>query len=236
MRRWLAAMTVLMVGASAMAQTSSLYVQPTPAGTPRGDLTAQAEDRLAPDIAQTSLTAVALPPPRKFARHDLITIIVRESVENDSSATLETEKAVSVKGEVASFPHLTLADLLRGQLKAGDGDAESPKVDVKFDNSFEGEGDYSRKDTFVARITARVIDVKPNGTLVLEARKMIQSDKEEMEMIVTGTCRKEDVQSDNTVLSTQLYDLNVTKRHDGEVRRAAKKGVLTKLLDLVFNF
>lgn len=233
MNRWMF-VCVTLISSVAMAQTSSLYVRPTESRQQR-ELTAAAEDRLAPDIAAVSLTAVALPPPRKFARHDLITIIVRESVENDSSSSLETEKDVQVSGEIAAFPRLMIKDLLEGQLR-NNNITDGPEVDVKFSNSFEGEGDYARRDTFIARITARVIDVKPNGTLVLEARKFIESDGETLEMILTGTCRKEDVQADNTVLSTQLYDMHLVKNHDGEVRRASKKGILTKVLDAIFNF
>jgi flagellar L-ring protein precursor FlgH len=81
-----------------------------------------------------------------------------------------------------------------------------------------------------------VVDVKPNGTLALEARKHIENDDEKLTISLTGFCRPEDVAADNTVLSTQMFDLRVNKQHQGEVRNAQKKGLLTKLLDFVFNF
>jgi flagellar L-ring protein precursor FlgH len=107
---------------------------------------------------------------------------------------------------------------------------------VSSENEFEGEGDYSRSESMSGRITARIIDVKPNGTLVLEARKQVASDDESFEIVVTGTCRAEDITADNTVLSTELYDLQLSKQHDGELRSATDKGVFTKLLDFLFNF
>ena len=107
---------------------------------------------------------------------------------------------------------------------------------MNFSRSFEGEGDYARKDALADRITARVVDVKPNGNLVLEARKFVQNDDEKLELVLTGYCRAEDVTADNSVLSTQMYNLDLRKQHSGELRRASKKGLLTKLLDFVFNF
>jgi flagellar basal body L-ring protein FlgH len=72
--------------------------------------------------------------------------------------------------------------------------------------------------------------------LSLEARKFIKNDKEALTIKLTGYCRAEDVSADNTVLSTQMFDLRVIKEHEGELRKATKKGILTKALDLLFNF
>ncbi|HEX5245021.1 MAG TPA: flagellar basal body L-ring protein FlgH [Tepidisphaeraceae bacterium] len=104
------------------------------------------------------------------------------------------------------------------------------------DRTFKGTGDVTRNDTFTARITAEVLDVKPNGTLVLQARKHIKTDEEEQLMVLTGTCRVEDVTADNTVLSTQLNDLDLQKNHKGDVREATRRGFLGKLLDFVNPF
>src|SRR5690606_24123486 len=100
---------------------------------------------------------------------------------------------------------------------------------------FTGDGAQERRDTITARITAKVLDVKPNGQVVLEARSSIISDEEQV-MLISGVCRAEDITLTNTVQSTQLADLRLEIHHSGELREAAKKGVLTKLLDTIFNF
>jgi flagellar L-ring protein precursor FlgH len=207
---------------------------PIPAQTPqpaRGQ-----PSPLSPAIAQASLVAVQVPEPRRFAVHDLITVVIRESIENNADAELDTSKDSSFKGEIKSFPTLTLADLLNAQIKGGSGGGNTPKLDVGFKSDFKGDGSYKRRDTFTTRITASIIDVKPNGNLVVEARKFIQSDRETVTLILSGTCRAEDIAADNTVLSTQLFDLRLIKEHTGELRQATRKGVLTKLLEGVFNF
>ena len=86
------------------------------------------------------------------------------------------------------------------------------------------------------RLTAKVVDVKPNGLLALEARTQISNDEEIQTISVTGYCQPADVTIANTVLSTQIYDLRVKKVNEGEVRDASKKGFLTKLFEAIFAF
>ncbi len=220
---------------STLAQSSSLFtagppIKRNPVTGPGGQY-----DRLSPSLAKASYSAVPLPEPRKFSRHGLVTIIIRETIENDTSATMETNKTVTYKGKVSDFPHLRLSNLLNLQTRASATD-NLPALGVKMKSDFESEGKRKRKDTFTTRLTARIIDIKPNGTLVLEARKRIIDDTETLNLVLTGTCRKEDIKSDNTVLSTQLYDLNLRKHTDGQMQKSTKKGILTRVLDTIFNF
>ena len=229
---------VLLSGAVAPAedvQSSSLYVAKARSSRPQTLDASGKPNPLSQEVAKASYTAVSLPPPRKFAKHDLVTIIVRESAEADVSAKMGTEKETSVKGEIKAMPRINLSDLLEAQLR-DNVISDPPSVDVGFKRDYEGSGDYKTEDTVTTRITARIIDVKPNGTLVLEARKFQTIDKETLEITITGTCRKEDIGSDNTVLSTQLYDLNLSKKHTGSIRRATRKGLLTRILETIFHF
>ena len=86
------------------------------------------------------------------------------------------------------------------------------------------------------RLTGQIIDIKPNGLLVVEAHTHIQNDDEIQDIKVTGTWREEDVAIDNTVLSTQGYGVRIEKVHEGELRKASKKGLFTKILDTLFAF
>jgi flagellar L-ring protein precursor FlgH len=102
--------------------------------------------------------------------------------------------------------------------------------------NLKGEATVDRSDSLILRVQAEVIDVKPNNTLVLQARATITSDEEAQTLVLSGTCRAEDVTPDNTVLSTQLYDKNVTKTHTGAVRDTTKRGFVPRLLDVINPF
>ncbi len=228
----------------ARAQTSSLYLTAPAPGAPSPVLPqpgvttvdpAQEGFRPSPEVMSESFAAVRTPAPHKFAVNDLVTIVVREDTESASDSSLNTSKENDYNGAVSSFPGIRVFDMFTNQLLSQNL-SEQPSVGINYKNQYKTSGDYSRKDTFTTRITAKIIDIKPNGTLVLEARKYVKSDDESLEIVLTGTCRKQDVAVDNTIQSTQLYDLHLDKEHTGELRNANKKGILSKLFDTIFNF
>lgn len=187
--------------------------------------------RLSPAVAEASFATVAAPAPQSFAVHDLVSIIIREETRTAFSSSLETEKESTHEGEVAEFPRLTLSDLLDTQLRPNTFPDGTLQLDFDASREFTGEGDYSNRQTMSARVQATILDVKPNGTVVLEARKTVRSDEEAYTLVAVGICRVDDISADNTVLSTQLANLFVEKQHEGYLKKAAEKGALTQLFD-----
>lgn len=184
-------------------------------------------------LRRTSILFVEPPEPVEYRRHDLITIIIDETTSAESSQTLETEKDWRADGQVGSI--IDPWELLELRLRGGDA-TNIPLIDADFRREYTGEGDYERRDRFTTRLTAKVLEVKPNGTLLVEARERIVTDEEERVLVVTGLCRPQDITLQNTILSGQMADLNVVLQHEGEVRQAAKKGLITRVLDALFAF
>jgi len=217
------------------AQSSSLYVREDPVATvPNDPIQSRGMGALSQAIASQSYIAVQIPEPRQYAKNDLVTIIIRESFKTDLKASLDTEKEMKVEGEISDL--IDLDKLLELVVEPDTFSQGNPKVGVDMSNEFEGDGNYSRSESMTGRLTARIADVKPNGTLILEAKQTIVHDKEELVIILTGTCRAADITVDNTVLSTELYDLHMNKQHSGELKKTTKKGFLTNFFEAVFNF
>ncbi|MCC5823182.1 MAG: flagellar basal body L-ring protein FlgH [Phycisphaerales bacterium] len=182
---------------------------------------------------QVSLIWVPEPEPRQFQKHDIITIIIDEVSTQTSSQSLETEQDSRTRANLNAM--LNLANLLELRLDQGD-TRNLSLIDFNARRNFSGEGDYERKDRFSARITATVLEVKPNGTLVLEASKRIAKDTEIQTIVLSGVVRENDITRQNTVLSSQMAKLDITSHHEGQVRDAAKKGFITRVLDTIFAF
>lgn len=178
-----------------------------------------------------SLTLVEPPVPREYEIHDIITIIVDESSSAYSKAQLDTDKEYLLTGGIRSF--IDPSDLLEGTVRS---QRQGVVIDAGYGSEYEGDGLYRRTDSLTTRITATIIDVKPNGNLVLEAKKTVGKDAEIQTVVLAGVCRGEDVTDNNTILSTQLADLVVMMINEGEVKKGADKGVITRALDTVFNF
>lgn len=225
--------------ATAAPTTQPAAAQP-PSDAPPGHVAPQPalrEPRRDPDAAppaneallMTSLIAVEPPPRRKLQVNDLITVIVREDLRSSSDATLKQDKSWDLMTELSKWirvdgdEHLVPQHYTRGR----------PDIGFKYDDQYEGKGKTERKDTLITRIQARVVDVKPNGTLIIEAKRRIRTGEDVVATTLTGTCRSEDVTADNSVLSTQVYDLNIENKPEGAANDAAERGWIKKLVDFL---
>lgn len=193
-----------------------------------------------PEASQQQLTLqpysmifVAPPQPTEFHVHDIVTIVIDENTDASSSSSLETETEYETRATVAQFPEIQ--ELLK-RFALVNGLATPVELDTEFEREFSGEGDYERRDSIRFSMSATVIDVKPNGNLVLEARKELITDGEKRIMVLTGICRDEDVDRNNTVRSTRIADMRMSLENFGDLRDAAKKGWIPRVLDTLFNF
>ncbi len=184
-------------------------------------------------LRSVSLFMVTPPAPRQYQKNDIVEIIINETSNQKSEQTLDTKKDYSTAAELTRFP--SMRHLLEAQLRDGD-TTPIAGVDVSSNNKFKGDGEYERKDRFSARIAAIVIEVKPNGTLLLEARKQVNTNKEETTLVLSGLARPEDISTNNTVQSSQLANLALTVRNEGDVKQTATKGIIPQILDTIFNF
>lgn len=183
------------------------------------------------DAAAASYFAVPEQQPKLLRKHDLVTIIVRENSTFSTDATTDLKHSADFDAQIDSYV----------SLMSGVGlESHTPTNPIELKTSaardFNGQGTVNRTDSLIVSITAAVVDVKPNGTLVLEAKKTIKTDEELQDIELVGTCRVQDITADNSVLSTQLYDMQVTKTHKGAVRDTTKRGFIPKILDFLNPF
>jgi flagellar L-ring protein precursor FlgH len=217
----------------AKAGNSSLYkrsiVDPGAAVTGRTD---QARPAPAPPVR--SLIAAPKPEPKTFAKEDLITIIIREQASHSSSGKSSMSRESSIDAKVDAWVRFHLGD--SGMIRPTNMNDGKPAIKADAKREFDGGGSSSRTDTLAARITGKIVDIKPNGNLVLAASKRIATEAESYTITVTGTCRTEDVTADNSIVSTQIAELEITKDSTGAIKDATKRGVLHRLLDWVNVF
>ncbi len=184
-----------------------------------------------PTLLRNSLIAIEPPQPKNIQVHDLVTIVIREDKTSVSDARLKSEKNWELEARLREWFRITNSKLATQTFPDG-----QPGIDFSFDNSYEGKGRNNRNDSLTTRITAEVIDIKPNGVLTLQARKLIELDEDVQVVTLTGVCRSEDVNAQNTVLSTQLADANISVHHTGPARDAARRGWLMRAFDLLRPF
>lgn len=101
---------------------------------------------------------------------------------------------------------------------------------------FEGQGSTARTSLVRSRITARVIEVLPNGDLRIEALKLVKINKETEQLAVTGIVRQNDLASDNSIPTTLVGDLRVEFNGKGIASADNGPGWLWRLFDKINPF
>ena len=101
---------------------------------------------------------------------------------------------------------------------------------------FEGSGNTERKSNVKARITARVVEVLPNGDMRIQALKLVRVNKETEQMAVTGIVRRNDLAADNSIPTIAIGDLRVDFNGKGVASADNAPGWLFRLFDKVSPF
>ncbi len=80
-------------------------------------------------------------------------------------------------------------------------------------SELEGQGSTSRSNTLTTTLSARVVDVLPNGYLVVEGTKDVQANSEKQRVTIRGVIRWNDVTPRNTIASDRVAQMEI--RIDG---------------------
>ncbi len=183
-------------------------------------------------LSEASVTAIEPPEPRTFEEQDLVTIIISESSQIEREQTLETDRSYGASAGFEALPD----PLKLLQLRYEDFDRLPVEVAAQAGFQHDGEGTYERDDSVTARVTGRIVEVKPNGTILIESKTMVQTDGEEQVIVLSGLARQEDVTISNTIQSNQMANLVVRFEHSGDIKNSSRKGWVPRVIETLFNF
>jgi flagellar L-ring protein precursor FlgH len=101
---------------------------------------------------------------------------------------------------------------------------------------YEGQGATQRTSRLQARIAARVIEVLPNGDLLIEARKLVRINREDEVLRLSGLVRQRDVTADNAIPTTSVGNLFVELNGKGIASADNAPGWLYRLFEKISPF
>jgi len=220
------------VNPSAPALPIGVLVQHTGGSLLRAETAGQSNGgALTPEVA--SYYNVPPAKPKLLRKHDLVTIVIRENSQFQTNGTTDLKRQNDLDAVIDSYVTLGWE---KGPTLAEHTPATPIELKTNGQRDFKGTAQLERDDSYTGRITAEVVDVKPNGTLILQATENIKTDDEEQKVTLVGTCRVEDITADNTVLSNQLFNLSLSKQHKGAVKDTTKRGWFERFFDWVNPF
>lgn len=160
---------------------------------------------------------------------DIITIVITEASQASEKATTDTGRQSSIDAGVPNF-------LGYQATVPGKNLNLSHVIQANTANTFSGTGETTRQGTLSATISAKVVDVLPNGNLAIEGKRELYVNNEKKEILLQGMVRPKDISANNSILSTQIADAKVIYTGIGVLGEKQRPGWLTRVFDLVWPF
>ena len=159
------------------------------------------------------------PPFEDFrARHagDVITVTIVEKISASQKSTSTIDKSGKVQADLTALP--LIAPNSFGRASAAGSSS----------NSFAGKGTTESSNDFSGTITATVIDVLPNGHLMIAGEKQIGVNHNVDVLRFSGQVDPRSIQPGNTVTSAQIANVRLEHRSRGQQGDAQGIGWLAK--------
>jgi flagellar L-ring protein precursor FlgH len=182
-------------------------------------------------LDRVSWTHQPAPAIRTYKKNDVVTIRVDEITRVMAEGSAESRKISLYQAVLTDWISLRDFRLRPDQQTNGD-----PTVGTQSINNNRAESTVESRESMTFNIAATVVDIRPNGLLVLEARKQIRVNDNLWETSLTGICRGQDIAPDNVVLSKDLIDLEIRKDDRGHLRDGYKRGWFQRWFDRVQPF
>jgi len=173
---------------------------------------------------------------RSYSVGDLITIDVGESSSLAASQNSVRNRQSQVENAVKQF--------LFANSKMGTHNGGLPGTEIETKSSNKGGGSIANTQDLKGRVSVVVIDVLPNGVLVLEGARMVTFSGESYYAVLKGMVRKEDIgigfkeglRYRNIVSSQYIADAQIEFVSKGSLNDAQKESWYQRIASIVNPF
>jgi flagellar L-ring protein precursor FlgH len=137
---------------------------------------------------------------------DLVTIVVIEKASAVATGDVKTQRTSGVQSSITAAGGITkpagpLANLVKANTAT----------------QLQGTGETSRGTTLTATVSARVVNVLPNGYLVVEGIKRVQVNAENQVITIRGVVRPVDIDTTNSIPSDRVAQMELLVNGKGVI-------------------
>ena len=151
---------------------------------------------------------------------DILTIIISENATTSASRNMANSKS----GDVSMNAGVGIFDFLNSIFPAS----------ASGSDNFKSDGSKGSTNRASGRVTVTVVEVEPNGNMVVEGTQSIWQNKDEHKITLRGVVRRDDVSASNTVPSSQVADATIRFDGKGPLNSKQRQGILTQIFNILF--
>lgn len=163
---------------------------------------------------------------KAFRAHDVVMIVVSESLTASTDGQVKDSRASSANSAIASlFGKLKVSNNLQNLLGAS------------ASSGLTAQGQSTTDSSLSTTFGAEVVDVLPNGMLVVQATRQLTFSQQTQLIKLRGLVRPEDVSNQNLVLSTAMTDLELEVTGKGIVNDSTyRQNPLVRFIEKLLVF
>lgn len=154
---------------------------------------------------------------------DILTVVLQENTTSRKSSNVEVNKDSTTS--VAEGTALGNAVRFKGL---------GLDASLSAEREFTGEAGAAQSNNLRGDVAVSVVDVWPNGTLVVRGEKWITLNRGEEFIRISGLVRPEDVRQDNTVLSNKVANARITYAGTGALADSQTMGWLSRFFNSAY--
>lgn len=156
---------------------------------------------------------------------DIVRILVDEAIEIKDQQSLGTSKTSETKAGFANLINSILGHRnIVNENSNGYGGT----------NSVANDAQIQRKSAFTNEITAQVVQVLPNGNLVIQGHKTIINANDTTNIVLSGVIDPRLINQSGAVKSSQIANLQYAVSGNGAISRANHEGLINKYIKYLF--
>jgi flagellar L-ring protein precursor FlgH len=163
---------------------------------------------------------------RAMRPNDLISVVVSESLAASTDGEVKNSRASNASSQITA---------LLGALHAG-----NVMQNLLNQNSASGltaQGTTATTSSLSTTFGGQVVDVLPNGMLVIEAARQVEFSEQTQTIVLRGLVRPEDISQQNQVLSTAISSLELEVRGKGIISDYThRQNALVRLIQKILVF
>jgi flagellar L-ring protein precursor FlgH len=163
---------------------------------------------------------------RAMRPHDLISVVVQESLAASTDGAVKNTRASSANSQISA---------LFGLLHAGN--AMQNLLNQNSASALSAGGQSASNSSLTTTLGGQVIEVLANGMLVIEAARQVEFSQQTQTIVLRGLVRPEDISQQNQVASTAISSLELEVRGKGIVNDATyRQNPLVRLIERILVF
>lgn len=212
---------LLLVVASGCSQTQ-MVVQPDPQYAPVDLHSVEFQPEPNGSIFQPGRSVRLFEDNKAFRIGDVLSVTLSESTNASKSAETTTSKEDEIDLDVLA---------ILGSLGPSIDGNRVFDNDINSERDFTGSGDSEQSNSLRGEIAVTVVDILPNGNLVVRGEKIIGLNQGSEFIRLSGMVRPQDISSENIVMSRKIANARIFYGGGGVVAESNSRGWLSRFFD-----